>query len=146
MNLNFLNEPNVLAPVLALILWSLVVWVWMYATRLPAMLKAKLDPQDARFPGSLDVLPGSVRQVADNYNHLFEQPTIFYALAVYTYLTAGVSPLTCGLAWAYVGLRVVHSLVQITINRVNIRFLVFALSTLVLIAWALIGVCALLNR
>lgn len=144
--MNFLNEPNVLAPMLALILWSLVVWVWMYATRIPAMLKSGLDPQAARFPGSLDVLPDKVRQVADNYNHLFEQPTIFYALAVYTYLTATVSPLTCGLAWAYVGLRVLHSLVQGTINIVNIRFLVFAASTLVLIAWALIEVSALLNR
>ena len=144
--MNFLNEPNVLAPSLALILWSLVVWVWMYATRIPAMLKAKLDPQDARFPGSLDVLPGNVRQVADNYNHLFEQPTIFYALAVYTYLTAGVGPLTCGLAWAYVGLRVAHSLIQATVNIVNLRFLVFAASTLVLIAWALIEASALLNR
>lgn len=142
----FLNEPNVLAPMLALVLWSLVVWVWMYATRIPAMLKSGLDPQAARFPGSLDVLPDKVRQVADNYNHLFEQPTIFYALAVYTYLTATVSPLTCGLAWAYVGLRVLHSLVQGTINIVNIRFLVFAASTLVLIAWALIEVSALLNR
>ncbi len=146
MTLNFLNEPNVLAPVLALILWSLVVWVWMYATRIPAMLKAKLDPQEARFPGSLDVLPDKVRQVADNYNHLFEQPTIFYALAVYTYLTAGVTGLTCTLAWAYVVLRVVHSLVQGTVNIVNLRFLVFASSTLVLIAWALIEAGALLNR
>lgn len=144
--MEFLKEPNVLAPVLALILWSLLVWVWMYATRIPAMLKAKIDPQAARFPGSLDVLPDKVRQVADNYNHLFEQPTIFYALAVYTYLTATVSPLTAGLAWAYVALRVVHSLVQGTINIVNIRFLVFAASTLVLIAWALIEAAALINR
>lgn len=144
--MSFLNEPNVLAPMLALVLWSLVVWVWMYATRIPAMLKSGLDPQAARFPGSLDVLPDKVRQVADNYNHLFEQPTIFYALAVYTYLSATVTPLTCTLAWAYVGLRVVHSLVQGTINIVNIRFLVFAASTLALIAWALIEVSALLNR
>lgn len=144
--MEFLKEPNVLAPVLALILWSLVVWVWMYATRIPAMLKAKIDPQAARFPGSLDVLPDKVRQVADNYNHLFEQPTIFYALAVYTYLTAGVTGLTCALAWAYVALRVVHSLVQGTVNIVNLRFLVFAVSTLVLIAWALIEAGALLNR
>jgi hypothetical protein len=144
--MEFLKEPNVLAPMLALILWSLVVWAWMYATRIPAMLKAKIDPQAARFPGSLDVLPDGVRQVADNYNHLFEQPTIFYALAIYTYLTATVSPLTAGLAWAYVGLRVVHSLVQATVNIVNLRFLVFAASTLVLIAWALIEAANLFNR
>ena len=127
---------SVLAPALVLVIWSLLVWVWMYATRLPAMGKAKLDPQDARFPGSLDVLPDGVRQVANNYNHLMEQPTIFYALAFITYLIGLQSPLTAGLAWGYVALRIVHSLIQNTINRVPLRFLVFSLSTIVLIVWA----------
>ncbi|MDO9224286.1 MAG: MAPEG family protein [Caulobacter sp.] len=126
---------SVLAPVLALIIWSLLIWVWMYAKRIPAMSKAKVNPQDARFPGSLNVLPDDARAAADNYNHLMEQPTIFYALAVLTYLLSLQSPLTAGLAWAYVGLRVVHSLVQITVNAVPVRFLVFAVSTLVLMVW-----------
>ena len=58
----------------------------MYATRVPAMQKAKIDPQSAIHPGALSVLPANVRVVADNYNHLHEQPTIFYALAIYTHL------------------------------------------------------------
>ena len=127
---------SVLAPVLALIAWSLLIWVWMYAKRLPAIAKVKLDPQDARFPGSLTMLPDSVRQAADNYNHLMEQPTIFYALAFATYLLGQQSPLTAGLAWGYVALRVLHSLIQVSINRVAIRFLVFSLSTIVLMVWA----------
>ena len=65
-----------------------------------------------------------------------EQPTIFYALAVFTYLAGLQSPFTAGLAWGYVALRVIHSLVQNTINRVPVRFLVFALSTIVLMVWA----------
>lgn len=134
---------SVLAPVLALIIWSLVVWLWMYATRIPAMSKARLDPQDARFPGSLSVLPDHVRQVADNYNHLMEQPTIFYALAFFTYLAGQENPLTAKLAWAYVGLRVAHSLIQGTISRVPLRFLVFAASTLVLMVWAGLDALAL---
>jgi len=134
---------SVLAPVLALVLWSLVVWLWMYATRIPAMSQAKLDPQDARFPGSLSVLPDNVRQVADNYNHLMEQPTIFYALAFFTYLAGQESNLTAGLAWGYVALRVLHSLIQCTINRVPLRFLVFAASTFVLIVWAGLAALAL---
>ena len=77
---------SILTPVLSLIVLSLLVWVWMYATRIPAMQKAKTDPQTARHPGSLDTLPTSVRQVADNYNHLMEQPTIFYALVFYVFL------------------------------------------------------------
>ena len=127
---------SVLAPALVLVIWSLLIWVWMYATRLPAISKAGLKPDDARFPGSLDVLPGAARQVADNYNHLMEQPTIFYALAFITYLASLQSPFTAGLAWGYVALRIVHSLVQTTINRVALRFLLFSLSTIVLMVWA----------
>ena len=125
---------NLLTPVLALVAWSLVVWFWMYATRIPAMQKSGLDPQDARFPGSLSVLPDSARQVADNYNHLMEQPTLFYALIFYLQLSGQTDGTNVALAWAYVAFRIVHSLVQGTINRVAIRFLVFAVSSLVLIA------------
>ena len=125
---------NLLTPVLALVAWTLIIWIWMYVTRIPAMNAAKIDPQAARFPGSLDILPDSVRQVADNYNHLMEQPTIFYALVFYIYLAGQVDQTSVWLAWAYVGLRIIHSLIQCTINRVPIRFTVFALATLVLMA------------
>ncbi len=135
---------SMLAPVLALVVWTLVVWVWMYATRIPAMQKAGIDPQTARHPGSLDALPGAARQVADNYNHLMEQPTVFYALAFYVVLAAHSDPLNVDLAWAYVGLRIVHSLIQCTVNNVTWRFSVFALSTLALMAIAAREVVALL--
>jgi hypothetical protein len=136
---------SVLTPVLALIVWSLVIWVWMYATRLPAMRKAGINPNDARHPGSLDGLPASTRQVAENYNHLMEQPTIFYALAFFTFLVGHDTETTIMLAWAYVVLRVVHSLIQCTFNRVTTRFLVFSLGTMVLVAWTAIEVMALLG-
>jgi len=126
---------SVLAPVLALIVWSLVIWLWMYVKRIPAMTKAGINPNDAKHPGSLSGLPADVRAAADNYNHLMEQPTIFYALAFLTYLLSLQSSFTAMLAWAYVGLRVVHSLVQITANAVTVRFLVFVLSTVVLMVW-----------
>ncbi len=125
---------SILTPILALVAWSLLVWVWMYATRIPAIQKAKLDPQTAAHPGSLNVLPSSVRAVADNYNHLMEQPTIFYALVVYLHLTQQGDPVNTNLAWAYVVLRAVHSLVQNTANLVPLRFLIFSLSTMMLFA------------
>ena len=125
---------SILTPVLALVAWSLVVWFFMYVTRIPAMQKSGIDPQDARFPGSLNVLPDAARQVADNYNHLMEQPTIFYALIFYLHLSSQADPINVQLAWAYVCLRIVHSLIQVTINRVALRFLVFAISSLVLVA------------
>ncbi len=127
---------SILTPVLALIVWTLLVWIWMYATRIPAMQAAGIDPQNARFPGSLDVLPAAARQVADNYNHLMEQPTIFYALAFYIFLVNHDDPLNIWLAWGYVALRVVHSLIQGTINQVTLRFSLFGLSTLCLMVMA----------
>ncbi|MEI9993949.1 MAG: MAPEG family protein [Rhizomicrobium sp.] len=135
---------SMLTPVLALIVWSLIVWVWMYATRLPAIQAAKIDPQLARHPGALDSLPSGVRQVADNYNHLMEQPTIFYAMVFYIVLAAHSDLTHIYLAWAYVALRVLHSLVQNTVNAVPVRFGVFALSTFVLGAMAVREVIALL--
>jgi hypothetical protein len=125
-----------LTPVLALVAWTLVMWVWMYATRIPAMKQAGIDPQEAAYPGTWAhrLRPG-VRSVADNYNHLHEQPTIFYALMFFAAPTGGGDGTALGLAWAYVALRIVHSLVQATFNRVMVRFSVFSLATLVLMAF-----------
>lgn len=134
-----------LAPVLALVCWTLVMWVWMYATRIPAMRAAGLDPAQVKEKRDLDVLPLSVRQVADNYNHLHEQPVIFYALALYSHLAGVADPLNVGLAWAYVALRVAHSLWQALVNFVPVRFVLFSLGSLVLIAIAVRDVLAALG-
>lgn len=123
-----------LLPILTLIAWTMIMWAWMYATRLPAMAKMKIAPQDAAMPGSLAVLPPRVRQIADNYNHLHEQPTLFYALALVAHVGNMADGVSIALAWAYVALRVLHSLVQATINVVTLRFAVFALASLVLMA------------
>jgi hypothetical protein len=133
---------NILSPALALICWTLLVWAWMYALRIPAMTKAGIDPDEAKHPGSLSGLPTSVRAVADNYNHLHEQPTVFYALVFYTQLAGNAGALTVNLAWAYVLLRIAHSLVQNLGNKVMIRFSVFALSSLTLVALTIVNLIA----
>lgn len=132
-----------LTPILALVIWTLIVWVWMYATRIPAMQKAKIDPESAVHPGSLSVLPENVRVVADNYNHLHEQPTIFYALAFYTHLAGNTGDLAISLAWIYVVLRIVHSLIQIIVRKVIPRFSVFLLSSVTLVLLAAVNLVAL---
>ena len=123
-----------LAPILALIGWTFVMWVWMYATRIPAMNKAKVDMEEMRRTGKKLELPPEVARVADNYNHLHEQPTIFYALALTTQLAGAADGVAVALAWAYVALRVVHSLVQATVNVIPVRFAMFSLGSLVLLA------------
>jgi len=128
---------ELLTPVLALITLTLIVWVWMYATRVPAMQKAGITPQAARHPGTWEAqIPSGARQVAENYNHLLEQPTIFYALVFAIVLAGRTDQTHVALAWAYVALRVVHTLIQCTVNIVMWRFSVFALSTVVLMAMA----------
>ena len=122
------------APVMALVAWSLVIWLWMYVQRIPAMQKAGIKPQDARFPGSLDKLPDTARQAADNYNHLMEQPTIFYAAALAIQVAGHADGMAVHFAWVYVGVRVLHSLLQVSINLVALRFLLFVVSTGVLAA------------
>lgn len=135
---------SILTPVLALVILSLVVWVWMYATRIPAMQRADIQPQDVKFPADLLKLPDGARQVADNYNHLMEQPTIFYAIVFYIFLVGHTDQLHIYLAWGYVLLRFVHTLIQCTVNIVNMRFTVFALSTFLLMAMAAREVAAML--
>lgn len=123
-------EIEFLKPVLALVLWTCVMWVWMYALRLPAFSKAGIQPGDARHPGTYsDKLPAHVRSAADNYNHLHEQPVIFYALMFFMAMTGGGDMLGATVAWAYVAIRVVHSFIQIVIGSVPLRFLAFSAGT-----------------
>jgi hypothetical protein len=138
-------QASILTPTLALIGWTFVMWFWLYATRLPAMRAARIDPARIKRKGDLDALPVSVQQVADNYNHLHEQPTIFYALAFYSHLVGVPDPLNIGLAWMYVGIRIVHSLIQCTVNFVPVRFMVFTAGSLVLMVIAGRNALALLS-
>lgn len=131
-------QPEDLYPVLALVVWTLVMLIWMYITRIPAFAKAGIEPDEARHPdsGYTAKIPASIRSISDNYNHLHEQPTIFYALVFFAALTGGGDNVFMYLAWGYVGLRVLHSLVQVMSSKVTQRFLVFALGSIVLIVMA----------
>jgi hypothetical protein len=129
-----MHEDRMVAPVLALIGWTFVMWLWMYATRIPAIQKANVDMAELSRTGAKLDLPPEVARVADNYNHLHEQPTIFYALALATQLAGAADGVAVALAWTYVASRVVHSLVQATRNVIPVRFAVFAVGSLVLMA------------
>ena len=124
----------ILAPIIVLAAWSMIMWVWMYATRLPAMRRARMVPDPQAPSGQqMSTLPAEVRWKADNYNHLMEQPTLFYAVALSLALLDAGNDTTLILAWGYVGLRVLHSLVQALVNKIEVRFVVFLMSSLLLI-------------
>ena len=131
---------EILRPIVVLIAWTLVMLVWMVAVRLPAMKKAGIDLGKARGgkPGALDgVVPEQAQWPAHNYMHLMEQPTLFYAVALTLAVIGAGDGLNATIAWAYVVLRIVHSIVQVTANIIRFRFTLFALSSLALIALTL---------
>ena len=132
-----MDNSTFLQPVLALIVWTLVMWLWLYLWRIPAMKKARIDLRGRHPDTKLDVLPGPVRAVAANYNHLHEQPTLFYALMGYIALTGGGDPIALALGWVYVALRIAHSLAQVVLGVILVRFAVFCAASLALAALAL---------
>ena len=137
-----MTATSFLSPVLALIIWTLLIWVLMYARRIPAMKAAKIHPEAAKSPDGKwkEEMPLSVQASAHNYNHLLEQPTIFYALMFYITLTAQMSTSIFYAAWAYVVLRVLHSFIQVTAGKVMLRFSIFTLSTIALISMVVMTV------
>lgn len=128
----------ILVPVVALVAWSVIVMLWMFATRLPAMKKAGITlgnaPPGARGSQLDGVIADSAQWKAHNYNHLMEQPTLFYAIAITLALMDMGGGLNYWLAWAYVGFRVLHSIVQATVNRLTYRTPLFFLASLCLLA------------
>lgn len=125
---------DLLAAGVALMALTAIMWGWMVATRLPAMRAAGVAPRHALHTANLQaVLPSAVMRVSDNYNHLFEAPTVFYAAILALSVLGGADFVAVAAAWTYVALRGAHSLVQATFNHVPTRFALFTLSWLALI-------------
>jgi len=142
------EQMTVLAPAAVLVLWSLVMLLWMSATRFVAFAKVGLKMSEAE-PGSryVDVeptMPAKVNWKSHNYTHLMEQPTIFYAAVAILALAGEGAGVNASFAWAYVGIRVVHSIWQATINIIPVRIALFTLSTLCLWVLAINAVIATL--
>ena len=140
-------QAQILAPAAVLVLWSLIMLGWMVATRFPAMAKAGIElgkgPPGGRGQNLDGVLPDSVNWKSHNYTHLMEQPTIFYP-TVLILAVMGAGAIDVLFAWAYVAVRIVHSLWQATINRIPVRITLFSIGTLFLLVLAVRAVLATL--
>lgn len=137
-------QAQILAPAAVLVVWTMIMLFWMAGVRLPALKKAGID-LGARPGGRGQDLEGQIapqiQWPAHNYMHLLEQPTVFYA-AVVILAIMGAGALDVALAWAYVALRIIHSVWQATVNKVPVRFTLFLLSSLALLALAIRAVIA----
>ena len=139
---------NLLAPALALVLWSLIMLIWMMALRLPALSKLSLSKEQSRGGRGSDldrILPREINWPAHNYIHLMEQPTLFYATVLAMAILGQGTALNVGLAWAYVAIRVVHSVWQAQVNTIPVRAGLFLLSSLLLAALATNGFIAAIH-
>lgn len=140
------NAPQIIAPVIALAGWTIIIWAWMLVTRLPALRAAgvrlgKLRGGTGR--GAEGVVPDEVQWKAHNYNHLHEAPTVFYAVALALAVMSHGDGLNAELAWVYVALRIVHSLIQTLWNKVIWRLAAYVASQLVIAALVISAACQL---
>src|SRR4051794_18865925 len=110
-------EPqSIFAPFFAQMLLTLVVWIYMYARRIPFIVSSGLNP-DQMTPAEFTRLsPPGVSNPSDNLKNLFEIPTLFFALVLYLFVTQRVDFIYVAGAWAFVAFRVLHSLVHCTVN------------------------------
>ena len=141
----------ILGPIVALVAWSLFMMAWMYATRFPAMRRKgiSLKGRIGSRPGVLDgIVEDQVQWKAHNYNHLMEQPTLFYAITLVFAVTdrgGGIGGAPLLLAWAYVAFRIGHSLVQATTNVVLTRFTLFLGGSLCLLGLTVLAAVHLIR-
>lgn len=137
-----------LGPIVALVAWSLVMLAWLAISRGSAAKKAGIQLGQSRGGRGQD-LEGKVSPEAQwkahNYAHLMEQPTLFYAIVFALILMNMDVPINVWLAWGYVALRIIHSIVQSTVNIVKYRFLLFALSTFCLLGLTVHAAARLLH-
>jgi hypothetical protein len=131
------NE-QILLPMLGMMVLTAVVWVVLYAKRLPAMRKAGKPAQAYTTPDrGAQFLPEEVSYPAYNFKNLFELPVLFYALCVYFYVTATADTMVVVAAWLFFAFRVVHSAIHCTVNIVMARFLAYSAAALAL--WFMLG-------
>ena len=137
-----MRQTAIFGPFFATILLTFVVWVYMYVKRIRFLTSSQVDPKDMAVPGALAAIsPPDVSNPSDNFKNLFEIPVLFYALALYLFVTNQVDGTYVVAAWVFVAFRALHSAVHCTINIVMLRFYLYLFSTLAV--WFMAGRAAL---
>jgi hypothetical protein len=128
-----MQQTAILGPVLALMLLTLAVWIYMYIRRIAFITRERIDSRRLEIPGELArVSPAAISNPSDNLKNLFELPVLFYALALLLFVTQSVDATYVAAAWLFVAFRTAHSLVHCTFNRVMVRFYCYLAASLAL--------------
>lgn len=126
-----MTQTAIFGPFLAMMLLTLVVWFTMYVRRSGLIRRNRINPQDLAAPGALAQLsPAEVANPSDNFRNLFEVPVLFYALALYVFVTGQVDAAYLWAGWLFVAFRVLHSAVHCTVNIIMLRFYLYLVSSL----------------
>jgi hypothetical protein len=123
-----MDPAAIFVPFVGTMLLTLVVWVYMYARRIPFILQSKMSPQQLTPLEFARLSPPRVSNPSDNLKNLFELPTIFYAVVLYLHVTNQVDTAYLAAAWVFFALRVAHSAVHCTFNFIPLRFWLYAIS------------------
>jgi hypothetical protein len=126
------TQSMIFAPFLSMMLLTILVWFYMYARRIPFLMKSKIDPNKITAVELARISPPGVANPSDNLKNLFELPTLFYAVVLYLYVSQKVDGLYLEAAWVFVAFRVLHSAIHCTANIVLVRFWLYVVSTLAL--------------
>ena len=128
-----MQNTDIFGPFIGMLLLTFVVWVVMYVRRITFMVKNNIHAQRLSTPErGAEIIPEEVSHASNNLKNLFEVPVIFYALCLYLYVAGQVDEIYLVMAWVFLGLRVVHSLIQCTVNIVMLRFVAYLVSSIAL--------------
>jgi len=128
-----MEQSDIFGPFLTLMLLTLLVWIYLYVRRIGFIRRERIDPRRLELPGELTRLsPAAVSNPSDNLKNLFELPVLFYALALFLFVTNRVDATYVVVAWAFVAFRFAHSIVHCTFNRVMVRFYCYLAASLAL--------------
>jgi len=128
-----MEETRLLIPFFGMLMLTLLVWLYMYVRRIGYMLRNKIPARAGATPQKMaGIVPENVQNSANNFNHLFEVPVLFYAIVLYLLWAGQVDQVHIVCAWLFFLLRAIHSAIQCTVNIVLARFVVYVLSCLAL--------------
>ena len=127
-----MNDMAIFAPFFTMIGLTIVVWTYMYVRRIGFLNTQQIEPDELTTERLAAISPPAVSNPSDNLKNLFEVPVLFYVMVLYLHGTQQTDMTFFVAAWAFVVLRVLHSAVHCTVNKVMIRFYLYAAASLAL--------------